>query len=361
MTRPLTICKKNSVLWHMRNRYVTAVVYCLSFFFYCPVASAFQDLDALSELFRASNESLLELIDNNPKKRDGATKMLWIRSSKHDLRYLSDKAIPIFTKTLSDPDPEIRRYTCALLSRFGANAAPAVSKMADLLRDGNVEVRRGAALALFALGETSKGVIPALTEAFKDMDLEVQVYSAGALIRLGRGNDLHLTLMTNMIRAEDEKQYDAALYVCEVGGVRTLPPLTACLKDKNWEIRLRATGGLAAAFAQLVVKKTTIPDEGVMALALATKDSNEDVAANAIYALSQGKGYAKKAIPDVINCLKDTRRSVRMSAAGNLKDFGSYAKIAIPHLTEMASKEVDPIVRRDAESSIAALEKLEDR
>ena len=332
-------------------RYVIYLVLPLVFFAKCSSALGYQN-DEFKEL--------LEDIDRFPEKRLNAVTTLWAGNAftRRDFTYLGDKAIPIFTKALNDSNPDVIRYLCRMLSDFGDKAVPAVPKMGELLSDPNVEVRKSAAMALLHLAGAAKKALPALMNAIKDKDVEVQVYSAGALLSLGRGSDQCLKIITKAMRAEDEKKYHAAEYVGEMVGVPTLPALTICLKDKSPTSLLRATGLLAGAFSELVGKKTNIPDEPVMALAFATKDGDEDVAANAIYALSQGKSYAKKATPHVIDCLKDTRRSVRISAARDLKEFGNSAIDAIPMLRKMAINDTDPIVRREAALSVATLEKL---
>ena len=220
-------------------------------------------------------------------------------------------------------------------------------------------------MALRDLGDTSRGAIGAIFDSLKDDDECVRIYSAGTLLILGKGDDKHLQILIDGLRTEDKEKIEAARTTFVKVGVPGFPGLLICLKDKSPRVRLSATGGFAGAFREIrsgnisVLQffqfKHEIPDDTIIALAAATNDENVDVAANAIYALSVCGDKAKKAIPDIIKCLKDKRYGVRWSAACHLKEFGASATIAIPALTE-ALQDSEFNVRREAARSLEEIQ-----
>jgi HEAT repeat protein len=347
---------------------VTTVVVIIASLTPAPIAVANQDpfegssfLQEMARMTGESNEKLLEYFDKTPSQRYLATHELLWRSAKGDISYLAEKGMPVFKKALMDPDANVKNAICGVLASFGSKAAPAISDLVTLLKDKNVETRRASAWALQEIGEAAKEAIPALVQSLKDEDRGVQIYSAGALMLLGKGGDQHLGIITEGVKSEDESQNEAVFATVKRVGAQTLPSLILCLKDMNPRVRLLTTGCFGYAFATIVRKKSSIPDDAVMALAMATKDRDEEVAANSIYALSNGGESAKKAVPAIINCLKDERKSVRYSAAKHLSEFGLSARIAIPILKEVARNDKDEQVRREAAWSIAALEKIEEK
>lgn len=85
-------------------------------------------------------------------------------------------------------DPIVGRNAVSYLSNFGADAAPAVPKLIDLLKSGDVHAKHQAAEVLGHIGPAARVALPALTEALKDPDTALVRYAEQAITRLNQTN-----------------------------------------------------------------------------------------------------------------------------------------------------------------------------
>jgi HEAT repeat protein len=65
---------------------------------------------------------------------------------------------------------------------------------------------------------------------------------------------------------------------------------------------------------------------------------------------------ARRAIPDLIQALKNPDHLVRWAAAGALGRFGSEARDAVPSLRDLAARDPSPAVRDAAEESLRQID-----
>src|SRR5262249_57922371 len=74
------------------------------------------------------------------------------------------KSVEELRAMLDDADPQRQAQGALGLSRYGADALPALPRLAELLRGGDTVVRQQAALALGKIGPPASEAGPALTE-----------------------------------------------------------------------------------------------------------------------------------------------------------------------------------------------------
>jgi HEAT repeat protein len=94
------------------------------------------------------------------------------------------EAIPVLRYLLSTDD---RLQAVKTLAQYGPEAAPAISKLIDLLHDSDSEVRWNAARTLGKIGPAAQSSAPALIAALKDDDALVREHAAESLGQLGPG------------------------------------------------------------------------------------------------------------------------------------------------------------------------------
>lgn len=92
--------------------------------------------------------------------------------------------LPRFRKLLSHPQAEVRENVSAVVSRWGASAAPLVAELIQALDDDEPIVRENAAIALGGAVITSDDVISALHQAAADEDEGVALAAKTACERL---------------------------------------------------------------------------------------------------------------------------------------------------------------------------------
>jgi len=98
-----------------------------------------------------------------------------MKSSKDDL------TIEKLIANLKAPHQVIRIHAATILGSMGADAAPAVSALIDLLQTENVHDRKLAALTLGEIGPAAEEAIPALFIAVDDDDEGVSEMAEWAL------------------------------------------------------------------------------------------------------------------------------------------------------------------------------------
>jgi hypothetical protein len=76
-------------------------------------------------------------------------------------------AVPELIRTLSNPDPQLRRRAASVLGRIGPDAALAVPELIRLLDDPNPDVRHAAARTLGQIGPSAASAVPALVDRLK--------------------------------------------------------------------------------------------------------------------------------------------------------------------------------------------------
>ena len=105
-------------------------------------------------------------------------------SAMEALNEIGKAAVPSLTQSLRNT--RTAYWACMALGEIGADAAPAVPGLTELLaKDRRPEVRREAALALGAVGPAAAAAVPRLSEALDDTDPGVRMGAVFAIGRIG--------------------------------------------------------------------------------------------------------------------------------------------------------------------------------
>jgi HEAT repeat protein len=110
-------------------------------------------------------------------------------TSKPEPILIGGKPVSDWVRTLSDPDPNLRRKAAEKLGIAGARDPQAVAALCGALQDKNAVVRREAILALAKLGPAAQEALePLKTIARQDRDPQVRSYAAKALEKIAPGD-----------------------------------------------------------------------------------------------------------------------------------------------------------------------------
>ncbi len=189
--------------------------------------------------------------DGDPKVR--RTAIATLGTIGHHGGPESGKALPYLKKALSDPDPEIRRLTAYVLSRFGEASRPLIPKLMETLREGPDRAQKEAARTLGTYGPAAIAAVPVLFDKLKqESHLSLRSEAAESIIRIDptRADEV-ATILVAGTRSNDSGVRFFALdgllqAVAEPAQIaqHVKPTLKRLASDEIVEIRLRATEAL---------------------------------------------------------------------------------------------------------------------
>lgn len=81
---------------------------------------------------------------------------------------MGNAAVPELSRSLSDPNPVMRRRAADILAQIGPDAKDAVPALTRALDDPDEEVRKSATRALGEIGPAAKEAVPYLIEALRE-------------------------------------------------------------------------------------------------------------------------------------------------------------------------------------------------
>jgi HEAT repeat protein len=158
--------------------------------------------------------------------------------------YTGPEAIPVLQAMLTR---EGRLSAERALAHYGAQAAPAVPRLIDLLRDSDSEVRWNAALTLGKIGPDAKAAVPNLVAALKDENALVREHAAEALGDIGPdARDAIPELVAVLKDPEARVRRDAVRSLGQIGlrDKATAEAIRPLVKDANDRVRKAAQTAL---------------------------------------------------------------------------------------------------------------------
>ncbi len=252
---------------------------------------------------------------------------------------------------------ETRLYTAYSLSLFGRKAGSAAIAMVPLLEDENEEVRSEAISALKAFGPASKDAVPAL--AAKLADPKIRPDALAVLSGLGPFAAEATPALINSLGDKDEafrRDVIAAIKAIGPGARAAVPELIKLIKavdPREYLLAIEALGRIGAD------AKTAIP--ALIAALNENKGADVQDRIATRMTVSEALGSIGIASPDVVKALaarlKDTLKPVRVAAARSLAMLGPPAKAAAEDLKMLGGKTRSP-ESDSAVWSAAALYKL---
>jgi len=292
------------------------------------------------------------------------------------LAKIGKEAIDPFKEGLKSDRPEIQILAINGLAKVGAPAAP---DLVDMLAHPQVEVRRLAAQHLANMRIPDRMVVLGLAHALKDKDEAVvnaslrglQMLGAGgkeatpkllALIETGKGPILMqalyalqslgsepkeaLPVLIGLLERKDRDRnlVNQVFNMMPRFGPEAVPAILSFLKSDDAHVRLQAANSLSMVPGDLSKLRSEL--EGLL------KDESKDMRRAAVAALGRA---GEKAVPALRRGLKDAEPQVRWTAAQSIRQLGEMGKPALEDLTELALKDGNSIVRRNATFALSAM------
>lgn len=243
---------------------------------------------------------------------------------------------------LADADPATRAKACQALGEKGT----AIPELVKALKDDNENVVRSAVGALENVGPAAQAE---LIRAFQDKNHPARARIVAVLGKVGDGRICGPILIA-ALQDKDAKVRESAAQALGVQPEtkdRILAELLAALKDENPAVRQAATDGLKQWEP---LHESDVP---VLAAALKGNPNEEavEVRRQAADALERLGADAKKAVPELVEALKDKDAAVRRSAVKALGKIGPEVKekalVGLIDVLADADKEVSRHAKRN--------------
>lgn len=213
----------------------------------------------------------------------------------------------------------VRRTAARELAAFGA---PAVPLLIDLLGDAHLDVRVQAVNSLGRMGTVAQSAAPALVKVLDDRSVHLRRAAALSLGSITPVGDATVAALVRAVADPDIAVQDNATWALRSLGNRALPALTHAMKHPLPQVRLAATGVIAAGLALRSVGP--LPDETLARLAEALADDDPDVRAAAARALGNVGRAAEPAVAGLrAVASSDPVNYVRSAAMEAIEKIGS--------------------------------------
>lgn len=304
---------------------------------------------ALTELIKALKHK------NNSVRRLAAKAL---EAIPIDPRSVNQDMLSTMLQAFQDNDFEIHKSMVVALGQLGELPVPALIK---LLKEKKISVRDNAARTLGRIGEKANSAIPALIALFNDESMQVRETAMYAINGMGSAAlpALGRALEDNDLNVRRYATY--AMCARPLGKVyREVPTLIEALKNSDASVRRISAFALGSV---LITEpepngSESYANRAALALVKVLLDKNKYVRYCAAFSLCKIGHSAKKAIPVLIEALKDKnklshRRTIDLVVS---ESFVNIGKPAIPALTQLA-KDKDLAVRIAAREALEAIQK----
>ncbi|QDT99265.1 HEAT repeat domain-containing protein [Gimesia aquarii] len=295
--------------------------------------------DALVRIGRPAVPALIEALSHkNNTTREMAAKTLG------ELGPLAKNSISTLTKTLDDPEDEVRCSAIGAIVRVGAEPKVVVPLLEQIFRSSqnNDFIRVWVLEALHDADPQGTMVIPILVEGLKDSNGDVMSAAARTLEIFGAkgglaANELNKALATTKVRWDivADVGFTVPVRIDVVRALAAIGPDAAVAEpslirlmehDKNETIRIWS----AAALVRITPDKPAAK-QGMTLLLQTLEDGYQDMAAEALGAIGN-----ETAITALIDALQTPDMSkygtFRVTVASALGKIGPPAKAAVPIL-----------------------------
>jgi HEAT repeat protein len=316
-----------------------------------------------------------------------------------------ESAVPALLAALQE-DRGPRQEAMDALIKFGPAARTTVPALIVMLKED--DLTWFAARVLGGIGPDAQAAAPALANALRGTTDERRLEAADALAKIGRNQAEAVPIATRALVAEDWRdRMRAAGVLGDFGPIAepSVPALTKALEDENSNVRWSTAVALSTIAAALGKARRTEAIEPLHKAATAMEkspdgrvkarapDVNDAVTAlQQVGALAVPRGgraqestdiislnirdlgnkdafvrdraakdlgnnpseQTRKAIPALIEAMRDTAQIVRMDAAATLGNIPGDMKTAVPALIE-ALRDKDELVRKYAASSLGSI------
>ena len=229
------------------------------------------------------------------------------------------KTVDLLLNALSaESDTTLHPVFAQALGRLGEAAAPAVPRLAALLRDDHLAIREAAAVALGNIGSAASAAVPDLARALRDCCHDVRAEAAEALGRIGPAAS---GAAPALIEAMSDPvswvrlQSAEALVVIGPRSEAMATAFTRALGDPREEVRATAATGLA---------RSGVPTSGTLATLahLLSTDPYPAVRIAAANALGAMTPASRAQLPTLMAAQRDSDFTVRAAVRDAIAKIG---------------------------------------
>ncbi len=271
---------------------------------------------------RAAIALLLQALQENDER------FAWSATEKFAALDPGGGAVESLVKLLDARPSRVRAGAArALLSGYGAKAAPAVAALGKCVAATEPDLRQDAILALGEIGPAAQSAVPALQVALTAADQNTRVTAAKAIWQIVREADDVVTALVGVLdNGDDEARRAAAEQLQQMGpwAEAAVPALSKMLQDKDWCNRCAAAEALGA------IGPKAAPAIPALSAAFERGEEESTVQTRCVDALGEIGDPA--AAPFLIAALEHAEDSVRWHAIEALESLGPRAEAAVPAL-----------------------------
>lgn len=231
-----------------------------------------------------------------------------------------------------DGSAESRLAAVQALHKIGA---PSVPTFVDLLGAKHVDVQRQVAALLGGMLVQDKSVVIGLGFATKDKDFQVRANALQSLQQMGTGAKLAEPYVVALLTDLDPQIRLSAFNTLRTIGVDPQPGLKKALSHEEAKTRI-TTASLMVQLNLEVALATPVLLEGL-------KEKDEALKTQAAYALALRGLEGEIVLPIFLNALKNEMPSVRRQAAEMIAKYGSNASKATPDLIHALDDKDDAV------------------
>lgn len=196
-----------------------------------------------------------------------------------DLDRVDKEDLSFFLEALLDKDPKVRIYGAWALGKIGSEAAESIPDLMNRLTDESEEVRLRSIWAIGQMASKANYAIPKL--------LALVISDPNAKVRM-----------------------QAVVALGNIGQKEAVPTLLKAIQDKDWTVRLETV---------LALDRIGPTPEVILAMMPALSDPNKYVRRHTAWVLGNCGTKAKETIQELLKCLQDEDKYVRMEAGEAIK------------------------------------------
>lgn len=248
----------------------------------------------------------------------------------------TEKVVPALVDLLQNPEKSVKDWAIHALAKIGKEDPKVITALIQVLHDKSKpnEMRASGVEILGELGTRATPAIQILGDILdKEADARMRCYAASAIWEIGKKAEKAVPVLIDLLGDTDERLRQHAknrlmlILKSETGG-KAVPLLIEVLRDKSKPNKIRFTS--AEILSELGTRAT--PAAIPVLTDILDKETDNQMryyAASAIWEIGKN---VEKAIPVLIDLLKDSNKDIKKHTVELLGKIGKTEAKAIPPL-----------------------------